>query len=515
MVIFLLSCASTAPTTPDTGDAPDTADSGPSADSADTGTGGDSADTAVDPAEMDADGDGYTPNEGDCDDTRPNVYPGAPDYCDGLDADCDGEPIPDGSCGTKGDASVQWSWWIQSGDLDVRQVTPAEVAGDGSLDLIAYGLFVSPEEIVADSLPLSERRAVSTWPAASWTDGWPALSASGMLVGDGDGDGLDDLWTMTGSDLGFQGGVFLIPGSRDGFPTEPLRYDEGAQAYWLDGDGLELDQFPDASVGDPTGNGLADVLVRTVDGAHDHLTLVPGEPDVAGEHGFSELPSMWTDEDETDAISAALVGDLDGDGRSDLMFIPSHAGIDGYVLYMSGPDWVDGGHAPDAAVALTAGEPTDGDSLYGPAGTGVADLDHDGLDDALLSRTEPSGGYCTTILSGGLPAGDVAAWTFAQVCGGVEAAPESWTGDLDQDGANDIATITGYLIPSAPLAAGGTFDIADLRTLRYDSSGFGLEDIADLDGDGRPEWIFTENVEGGETYILAGFEIPWDDASKW
>ncbi|MFH1469890.1 MAG: putative metal-binding motif-containing protein [Pseudomonadota bacterium] len=36
----------------------------------------------------DADGDGFTPNENDCDDDNANTYPGAPEICDGLDNDC-------------------------------------------------------------------------------------------------------------------------------------------------------------------------------------------------------------------------------------------------------------------------------------------------------------------------------------------------------------------------------------------------------------------------------------------
>ena len=44
----------------------------------------------IDPRDLDSDGDGFTPNQGDCDDSDDTVYPGAPEVCDGKDNDCDG-----------------------------------------------------------------------------------------------------------------------------------------------------------------------------------------------------------------------------------------------------------------------------------------------------------------------------------------------------------------------------------------------------------------------------------------
>jgi len=45
----------------------------------------------VGPDDWDADGDGWTPNEGDCDDNDSSTSPGASEVCDDIDNDCDGE----------------------------------------------------------------------------------------------------------------------------------------------------------------------------------------------------------------------------------------------------------------------------------------------------------------------------------------------------------------------------------------------------------------------------------------
>ncbi|TPV33434.1 HYR domain-containing protein [Paucihalobacter ruber] len=99
------------------------------------------------PGDIDADGDGFTPNQGDCDDSDDTVYPGAPELCDGKDNDCNGL-IDDGilfdtdceSC-VNGDIVTTLLPWYPDTD------------GDGYGDVNAQPLFAcdAPEGYVANN----------------------------------------------------------------------------------------------------------------------------------------------------------------------------------------------------------------------------------------------------------------------------------------------------------------------------------------------------------------------------
>lgn len=54
------------------------------------GTGGEDTGDIIQPEELDVDQDGWTVEDGDCDDANPFVYPNAIEFCDEVDNDCNG-----------------------------------------------------------------------------------------------------------------------------------------------------------------------------------------------------------------------------------------------------------------------------------------------------------------------------------------------------------------------------------------------------------------------------------------
>jgi len=140
----------------------------------------DDCDGIVDQGTTDTDFDGYSPDGGDCDDTDPDVYPGAPELPDFTDNDCDGF-VDEGTVlfDDDGDGYCE----------DPSQCSDLSIPGDCDDDLSD----VSPADLIPDGRPTNPGAAE----IADWRDNnCDGVVDEGTVNYDDDGDG----YTETGGD---------------------------------------------------------------------------------------------------------------------------------------------------------------------------------------------------------------------------------------------------------------------------------------------------------------------------
>jgi len=82
--------------------------------------------------DADADGDDWDGAGGtDCDDAHPYVFGGAPEWCDPVDHDCNGEALEPGVCGKSQDVVAMWNTsWTANLDWTDAGFTGSGFAGD-------------------------------------------------------------------------------------------------------------------------------------------------------------------------------------------------------------------------------------------------------------------------------------------------------------------------------------------------------------------------------------------------
>ncbi len=563
-LIWLLCACDSAKDAPETGDVqPDTsadADTDSDTDS-DTDTDSDAetgADTDTAPA--DADGDGHLA-PADCDNADARIHPGAPDGCDALDQDCDGEAQPEGSCGEMVPmADGAAGWWSGAGRLGHLFIAEAttDYTGDRVVDPLA-SLFCNGEYGCGGTLALLPGRVPGVdedWTASggpSWTaDGaWEYAYFPGGDAGDFDGDGSRDLFVATLGCPPYAGSLYMLlgPTARWGSGGRYLR--DGADGWW------EQHQPDDcfgesASAGyDVDGDGRDDVLVET-----------QGNPDglegaalsfVAGRGGPLPMGASMNDEvwfeDDISMASYALLPDMDGDGAGEAAV--SLTGADGVLRTVAffAPDVLGSGAAGaslgEALEPLPAREWRGYSLLRGRSGVG--DANGDGYADIALQPWWATGGgeyqVCFAHLFG---AADLRASSLDDRLGGFacfegvrgDHAITRVGGDLDQDGIADVlynvpdfgdAEYAACVIPSSRHPDAGWALMDEVRPYCFGSSdvdeGPAYGGVADLDGDGLPEVLGSEvwwtnpdrpdEEMAGRILVMPGFEVPWADDSRW
>ena len=350
----------------------------------------------------------------------------------------------------------------------------ADVNLDGRADLVVgYGTTVRIYDHTGASLP--------GWPQSIDPDGTGHIIQRSPAVGDLDGDGIPEVAACTNS-----GRIFVWSSTGVLLPGWPYGHGGGSNGI---------------SIADVDGNGTNEIV--TTDGTRVDVLSVSG----ASLPGWPRFLSGAT------GLSPAVVGDVDGDGRSELavldLFSPNNLyllGSDGTTLpgwpRATNPSIPNGLFFSYPAMGELDGDPTR-EIVVGAADGRVLVLNSDGTNAAGWPRT-----------TAGVPVSSPA------------------VGDIDGDGLPEVvaglteviengATVNllyawrrdGTLLPGWPV--------------RYDGPihnyffGVSAASLADVNGDGRADVIASNeapdplNAYGVNGTILPGFPKPTSAGAAW
>lgn len=557
MVMLLFACAGPGnPTKPADSETVDTADSETetATHTSETGDSSPDTDTATDSdtntVPVDADGDGFL-SDVDCDDADVYTHLGAVDWCDAADQDCDGDPVGAGMCGryNRVTETAADEWWGPPTFTAVATMTwptsegellggPSNCADEDGVirgwQCIAFtGSRGEGERDATEFYVWQRDRTYSLGPLSAVGDfngdGWPDVASGG---GDTDGTSVGAVWLLSGNAADW--------GASDA--TLPVT----ALAWWQqDAGGDDFGQFVSGEA-DVDADGLSDMLVQAPyeydGGLNGRLYLIRGRTTYfpRGEEAGTEIWFDYTTDEEDDEYNSIdLVHDLDGDGADDAL---ASIIVDPGQQYsvVSGPSLAEMAGAPITDVfPLTAVDET---IRWLPLDDGrrIGDVDGDGIGDvgAWARWEDDADTDCFSVLSGSAlaaaaPAAEV---VLTELCreDGWSLTDDSnfrMSHDIDGDGLLDGLFRVGYspddrdplcILPTTRLPLGGRVYLEALGpcfTADRDEWLQGYHNLADLDDDGIPEFhFFYEDRRGAgldSMFSLGGFEIPWDDPSKW
>jgi len=513
-------------------------------------------DTGPDP---DADGDGFPVSE-DCDDNNASTFPGAEEWCDHVDHDCNGDELEEGVCGkpqlleavaTGWYAPDQPGWGYAEeptflGDLDGER---GEELGILTWYPVGETTYQQTLALVSDPLPSPGTSVLEAADHLLLVDS--ARLSWYLPAGDFNGDGQEDLWVIGEGNKASTGRAHLFLGPSNDWPEVGYLSEVATTIWEPEDDGDRSDDFGlgAGAGGDYNGDGLADFVVT---GSVDALYLVPGRESVTpGLTDFSDdvgaLPTWAPD-------YAGFSGDQDGDGQDDLFVIKTS------TYWFSGADLPESGDVEllDFAKWLqTYNDDFCDDPHMGDRVLRLGDWSGDGIEDLAAGCAEdlgtPEPEYTLHVIDGaGVAAAESGTSLFSLSLGSWVTSREDldapWqqrvVPDMDGDGLAELfLNPVEFLSSEHPafqalvLRSGdgmpGPYSAMDpsysfVFDLDPEGTYFFPWDGGDFDGDGRTDLAFSvrdkaRSDTGGTCYddicassrLVMGWDVPWDEAFYW
>ncbi len=431
---------------------------------------------------------GYVTNKRDCDDTDGDVHPGADEYCDDEDDDCDG---------TIDESAVDRTTWYIDGDSDGYGD-----AGTKSKACDAPSGYVNNDDDCDDD-------ESTVYPGAD--------ELCDDMDNDCDGTVDESPVDMT---------TWYKDGDRDGWG------DDGKSTTSCDAPSGYVDDGGDCDDGDDDIHPMADEICEDdIDQDCDDIDAPCG---LSGDEDLGDADARLIGEARYDYSSSSLAsaGDVDADGYDDIIVgaygddtTASYAGAAYIVLGM-----VSGDLDLSDADAKLRGEGSNAKAGYAVAGSG--DVDGDGYDDVIIGAIGDGTGGSTagaSYLVHGPITTDMALSAADAKVYGASANDNmgfslSGAGDLDSDGKMDLL-LPAYQADHGGTSSGAVYifygDVSGSKSASsadgrlvgettYDFAGWSIDGGVDIDGDGVPDIAVGANGEdsggtsAGAAYLVLG-----------